>query len=229
VFLAHSTICSQHQLAHLLVQIERGRCSHVERAQDIALNTIEHTPNLPLQEFNAALNILLHPLGEQGARFPALRSNIDAIDLAINYFIGIPGFQKIIAACIRTMCSSTQHTALWQMIKAAMDIEESDSTETVISFGTPADYQGPALAHNNHIITNKQWIEFKTVHWNSSDFERGKKARNLRRCILHQKYIVGQYNNIHGTRLTYALLCTQPVSPRWHAWLTARRITYKVM
>lgn len=225
--LLNPILCSQQPLAHLLTQIERGRCSHVAHVQDIALHAIDN-PHISLPELNNALDILLYMSREQGIRFPALRAQINTIDRAINYFLETPGFHLLIRAFIRDICDTTPRLRLWHEIKTALDIEESNTNERIIVFGIPENYRGPALLHFHHIITNQRWLECKTVQWNSLDIEQGKKARNLRRQLLRQQQLVDLYNTSHGTQLVYALLCTHPVSPQWHDWLTEHRIAYHV-
>jgi hypothetical protein len=227
--LCYSFLYNQQPLTHLLSQIERGRCSNISHTQDFALNTIKLNPNLSLPELNCALDILLCTDRGHNVRFPTLRTHINSIDRAISYFLETPGFHSLIIKFIRDVCDTAPHLKLWHEIKTALDIEESDTDERVVAFGIPRNYQGPSLVHFHHIITNKRWLEYKTIQWGSLEFGRGKKARNLRRQLLRQQQLVEYYNSLHETQLSYELLCTRNVSPEWHEWLAEHRIAYHII
>lgn len=226
-YLLSPILCSQQSLAHLLTQIERGRCSHVAHVQDIALHAIDN-PHISLQELNNALDILLCTSKNHDIRFPVLRSQIGTIDRAIHYFLATPGFHLLLRAFIRDICNTTPRLRLWHEIKTALDIEESNTSEKVTAFGIPHNYQGPTLIHLHHIITNQRWLECKTIQWDSLNVEHCKKARNLCRQLLRQQQLVERYNMSQNTHLSYELLCTEQVSPQWQSWLSEHRIAYHV-
>jgi len=216
-----------YRLPHILRELETGRNKKIEKAQDQALEILIDNPEIPLQLLNCTLDILLFN-AQKNTRFSELHARREYIDDAISLFHTIPNFQPLLVHIIYESCQLLPTTNRWYEIAAALSIEYEQSGETVIAFGKPTDYDtrlAKCFLHN--VITNKRWIECKTIDWNSMDS--GKQIKNLRHQLLRQQTLVAQYNQLQNQSLPYELFCKYPATTTWAEWFTEHTIPYHVV
>ena len=183
------------RLPHILRELEIGRNKKVEKAQEQALEILINNQQVPLQQLNCALDILLFN-DHMNMRFPRLQARKDYIDDAISLFHAIPNFQPLLVQVICESCQLLPTTNRWYEMTAALSIENDQSRETVIAFGKPTDYDtrlAKCLLHN--VITNKRWINVKRsigIRWtqankNTMCITNYCGSRLLLRCIINYK------------------------------------------
>ena len=220
--------CQPNQLPHLLRELETGRNRKLEKAQNQVFETLQSNQDMPLNLFNCALDILLIRNDRTVPKCMNIQNHIKQIDNAIALFGTIPGFRSRIVHCI---CQSSLALSKrnWYTIAAALQIESTPDDEIVVAFGRPADYnaQLPNCSPQN-IITNKRWIECKTIDWSAPFMAAGRNKRNLCRQLLRRQELVTTYNQMRAKTLSYELLCNRPVTVEWDGWLREHAIPYTI-
>ena len=206
------------QLLHILRELETGRNKKVDKAQERSLGILISNPQMSLKLLNCALDILLFH-DKRSVKFPQLDAHIKHIDDAISWFDMAPGFRPLLVHIICASCMPLTVTNRWYEIVAALWIESNEPEETVIAFGKPTDY-GTQLANCcvHNIITNKRWIECKTINWQAPIMASRTKKRNLRRELLRAQNLVAQYNQQQDTLLSYELFCKHSMNDEWALW-----------
>lgn len=218
------------RLPHLLRELEIGRNKKVDQAQDQALEILMRNPNLSLTLLNCTLDILLFHKERTVGKFEDLRRHIRQVDNAVDLFNSIPGFRSHLIHAICASCRQIPAINHWYEIEGALWIENTLPNETVVAFGKSTERDTRAakgLLHN--IITDKRWIECKTINWGSQEMTEGKKRRNLCRQLLYQQGLIARYNQAQNASLSYELFCKYPVALVWDTWLTEHKIPYHVV
>ncbi len=216
------------RLRSIQASLESGRCHNVDALQSRVLAMLHECPHLTMRQIDSAIDILIFGHGDITTRFQCIHENLGRIESSIENFSQTPGFIKALREYLALGSNPFAARGRFFVLANALDIAEKDDDETVTAFGKPEDCDiRTPYQHEHNVITNKQWLECKTINWTAQGLDRRcRKLRRMQDQFLSQKAVVEEYNESKDHNLVYGIASMHPLPTLWTDFFDAHTIPW---